>query len=726
MSKRIHILLLTILIAVVTVKVLSARQSGLTARSRVSLYKPDNSGLKTRSSRGGNLYYPAFVTVEGSDAIATLNSLGVRINARFGNILTVQIPQSGLPSVLANKGIESVGIAQPLSLNNDSARLFAHVDEVHNSNEHPYMGDGVVVGMIDVGIDFNHINFKDDYGNNRICAVYMPEDTTGTSPVIDGDTLPGSCYEEAAQIAALTSDGSNDSHGTHTTGTAAGSFSANGLHGVAPHARIVACSIPNEYLTDINIANSIKYIVDYADRCGMPLVINMSLGSSDGPHDGTSLLCRIVDEVSGPGRICVLSASNSGHRNHVLDHTFSSLTDTIYTCFGNYSGHEGGWIPGSVSLWSVGANEHFIGITAVSKSSGKILHTWTHDDMTMGKDSVYVLNGAVSKSFSQYFTEGELKLASTIESCNGHFHSYIEVNLRPVDNDIALGFKLSSLPGTRLTGWGDTDVVFTRNGHSYMTRGSSVMSISDLVTGDSAISVGAYCSRMTMPLADGTYLSNSRAVLNDIAYFSSYGPDVRGIARPDVVAPGYSLVSSVSRYDSTTMLVNAWRAPGIIENDVEYPYGSQYGTSMSAPVVTGAIALWLQANPHLGPADVRKVFEASSIRDAYVTGSNKSRWGSGKLDVSAGLKYLINTPVADTKTSKIKVDLANSGLVMKILDIPQSGAVIYVCDMSGRIVIEKTLPCGSCDVDMSDIASGCYLLHLVAGNEVFNKKIIIQ
>ena len=145
-------------------------------------------------------------------------------------------------------------------------------------------------------------------GQLRIVRVYMPCDSTGTHPVVGGEELPGSEYTTPGEIAALTTDDSTYYHGTHTTGTAAGSFMDNGLHGVATGAQIVACGMPDEELTDFNVANSIKYIFDYADKVGLPAVINMSIGSQDGAHDGTSPLCQLFKEASAPGRICVVSA----------------------------------------------------------------------------------------------------------------------------------------------------------------------------------------------------------------------------------------------------------------------------------------------------------------------------------------------------------------------------------------------------------------------------------
>ena len=62
---------------------------------------------------------------------------------------------------------------------------------------------------------------------------------------------------------------------------------------------------------------------------------------------------------------------------------------------------------------------------------------------------------------------------------------------------------------------------------------------------------------------------------------------------------------------------------------------------MSAPVVAGAIALWMQANPNLSTRQVRDILNHSSYKDSYVNAQGSQQWGSGKLDVAAGLRYIL-------------------------------------------------------------------------------------
>ena len=129
--------------------------------------------------------------------------------------------------------------------------------------------------------------------------------------------------------------------------------------------------------------------------------------------------------------------------------------------------------------------------------------------------------------------------------------------------------------------------------------------------------------------------------VGDISGFSSYGPDMRHVSRPEIVAPGQCVVSSYSRYDSTMAVNDNWLTAIARVGDVSYPYGVDVGTSMSAPLVSGAIALLLQADARLGVSQVKRILKHSARRDRWVTEGDPNRWGWGKLDVTAALHYLI-------------------------------------------------------------------------------------
>ena len=130
------------------------------------------------------------------------------------------------------------------------------------------------------------------------------------------------------------------------------------------------------------------------------------------------------------------------------------------------------------------------------------------------------------------------------------------------------------------------------------------------------------------------------------------------------------MISSANRYDVGAPNIQYWQ-PSVFYDGVEYPYCPDLGTSMSSPVVAGAVALWLQANPELSVADVRDVLRHSSYKDYYVMSSNSARWGYGKLDIQAGMKYVLGI---EDKNGDVNLDgEVNVSDINAVIDIILGG-----------------------------------------------------
>ena len=650
-----------------------AMTDALSARSRLMLAQCVGSNQRLNISTVHS--YKAFIAVRDAGAIDSLCLMGVKVLGEFNGFIMAEIPADLLNDVASARAVRHVSLAQPLHLCNDSSRYCSNVAPVQHGDGYPspLLGDGVIIGIIDSGIDFNHINFMDENGRTRICAVYMPEDSTGTSPFVNGHLLPGSCYETPAQIAALTTDCENSSHGTHTTGTAAGSYSANHLQGVAPHCDIVACGIPEDSLTDVNVASAVSYIMDYAERVGKPCVINMSIGSNDGPNDGTSFMCRVFEAVSGPGRVCVVSAGNDGNEPVCFHSTLAGPADTVMTLLRNRWG--GMQRNGYVSMWSDGSQVHHTRVVVINRQTGSLEYASPLVDI-LPDDSVFTLSSENDPAFARYYI-GEITFASALENVSeqsdGRFHSYWAFDVTSVEAGHLLGLQYVADVPTSLSGWCTRNAYFYTFGLEGITGGTTAGSISDLATTDSVISVGAYCSRRSFIDCEGREHSIA-GTPGEIASFSSYGPDEKGQARPDVCAPGFIVVSSGNRYNQEMTDLSVMTEPVVVKDET-YPYYVNQGTSMSAPVVTGAIALMLQMNPSLGPADVREVLSRTSLRDGFVDNGDSSRWGFGKMDVSAAVNDVIrNTLRSGDVNNDGEVNIADITAVIDLILNPLAAA----------------------------------------------------
>ncbi len=624
-------------------------------------------------SHGYGSVHQAFIELKDMNRLSELQRKGVVIDAVFDGFVSARIPVDCLQSVMASDAVSYVSLAQPLHWCNDSSLYYSNVAPAQVNHGHigSFTGKGVIVGIVDTGIDFNHINLCGSAGRTRVCAVYMPADSTGRHPVVDGIELPGSCYEDSHEIESLTTDEPASSHGTHTTGTAAGSYRGNGWHGVAPEADIVACGIPSDLLNDVNIANAVKYIFDYACRVGKPCVINLSLGSNSGPNDGTSFLCRVFSSLSGPGRMCVLSAGNDGDVPICFRSSIKQKTDTVTTFLRNRWG--GLQRQGYVSMWNDVPQEHRTRVVVVNRSTGELEYA-SPIVGTLVEDSVFTVSSESDVTFAAYYT-GEISYASGLEPVfdsegnqleNERFHSYWVFDVESVKFGHLIGLQYFADTATELVGWCTQDAYFYSFAMHGATGGSPVGSISDLATTDSVISVGAYCSRQSYCAASGDMVYFDGYQPTAIAAFSSYGPDENGVQRPDVCAPGAIVMSSANRYDEHSDR-SQWPAPAMV-NGQEYPYYPNKGTSMSAPVVTGAIALMLQANPMLTVADVREVLKRTAVKDEHVMGGDLSRWGAGKLDVWTAVNDVMqNTFMTGDVNNDGEVNIADALVIINII-----------------------------------------------------------
>jgi subtilisin family serine protease len=108
---------------------------------------------------------------------------------------------------------------------------------------------------------------------------------------------------------------------------------------------------------------------------------------------------------------------------------------------------------------------------------------------------------------------------------------------------------------------------------------------------------------------------------------------MNGLTKPDVVAPGTNVVSAYSHiYHPEKHVVASSELDGTL-----YHWGADSGTSMSAPVVAGVIALWLQANPGLTPDDIRGVLSRTCRQPEQGMGYPNSIYGYGEIDAYRGL-----------------------------------------------------------------------------------------
>ena len=675
----------------------------------------------------------AFITLHEGTAVPheALDSLQVTIHSEIDDILSVTIPIENFDKVAELDEIQSVSLAKTIKPRNDNARSATQIDDVHNSVDLPqeYKGKDVIVGIVDVGLDFNHINFKDSSGKSRVKLAGTYNSSSGTSELIRTEE----------EIAALTTDYVSYSHGTHVAGIAAGSYTANNYHGMAPESDLVLYGL-GEDMTDANIINGITAVFNYADTVGKPAVINISLGNNTGPHDGSTTFNLALDKLTREGKIVVMAVGNEGRDNIYLNSTFtgSSLMtaqlSTIITCDGT------SYDNCVIDTWS--RNASHIGVQFF------IYNTYTKQEVLTSS----IFNPTVDTYKEMYWTSSDLTKyftgaigAGALLGSNNRYETMAVIKGEMTSSIYRIGLRFYGAGGTQMESWAyPYPTEFANLSNSAYTAGTSECSYNDMGCGEEAINIGAYTTKRTLTGigSDGingnevytfTYTS---AVLNDIATFSSYGTDLKGRSYPDVVAPGFALVSSVNAYDYATVSTNSKKLideVSVTGESRKYHWGDMLGTSMATPVATGTVALWLQANPNLTPQEVRSIMKETATTDEYTqSASIPLQWGAGKLNAKAGLlKILQNSAISDISlpenTYMVYPNPSNGNFsvfaqgesVINISIFSLNGAQIY----SDR----QTTDNGLSHINLNGVLSpGFYLIKVEGSKTAFTSRLIIK
>jgi subtilisin family serine protease len=547
----------------------------------------------------------ASILVEFDGDLSELESAGLEVRSVAGDVASGEIQLGRVDKLAELDSVVRLEVSRALYAELDLALPESGADIVHTGPP-GHRGANVIVGIIDSGIDFTHEAFRRSDGTTRILAIW----DQGLAPQA-GETAPaafgyGVEYRQADIDAALVAPNplavvrhqdqqipGDGFHGTHVAGIAAGDGSVAGqgqpaftFVGVAPEADIVVVANTRGRATgerglgdSADTLDAVRYIFDLAASLGRPAVINQSQGDNVGPHDGTSVLERGIDNLlGGTGRAMVKSAGNEGARNRHASGTVPATgTQAVqFTVPVNRA------FPVTLDLWYDGAERIDFAITPPGGAATAFV--------TPGSTTTFNLpNG------NQVFVASDLN-----DPANNDNRIFVVIS-RGTAGAIQSGTWSFTLQGT---------TVVTGQWDAWIQRGEpSPQFLAPFRNPARTISVPGTSAEL---ITAASYVTRG-AGLGSISTFSSLGPTRDGRAAPTVAAPGQTLMAPqpVSTGDS---------------------YGLMQGTSMAAPMVTGTVALMLQRSPSLTQARIKRCLEATARTDAFTGTTPNNAWGAGKLD----------------------------------------------------------------------------------------------
>lgn len=561
---------------------------------------------------------------------------------RIGNVVTAQLPLSRMGDLAADPRVSFVSAGDVITAPTPEISS-AHVaaprrdDAAARTRRLHGNGDGVLVGIIDVqGFDFAHADFLDAAGNTRFVGIWdqggtarpNPRDGRGVAPYDYGAEFTADHLNRAiasaasAGVSALDlepqSQMADQSHGTHVASIAAGNrgiCSAAAIAGVLIDLAEEDVDRRLSFYDSTRIAHAVDYLFRLGAELGMPVSINVSLGTNGHAHDASSAVSRWIDHaLTLPGRSVCVAAGNAGQEAPEHGDDFGFIMGRIHT---------GGRIAASGLDHDVHWNVIGNGMSDISENE---LEFWCNaqDRLAVsvrppGLDWI----GPVEPG--EFVENHQLSDSSFISIYNELYHpsngsNYISIYLSPFLTTafeqivgVRAGVWTIRLHGREIRdghfdGWIERDDP-RRIGDTSLWRFPSFFAPESNVDNSSVSSLA--CGHRIVSVA------NLDSAAERINITSSQGPTRDGRPKPEVAAPGTDIVAA--------------RGFGPADEG----WVSMTGTSMASPYVAGVVGLMLAVEPRLTAAQIGGIIK----RTAHPLPGDDFAWtddaGFGRIDAEA-------------------------------------------------------------------------------------------
>lgn len=541
-----------------------------------------------------------FITLQSEVLMGHLkeNPNIIYTQALLGRYVVAYTNRSNMNSIIENLGGSYTSmIPFVMGLLDTESLEEAGIIEVQRQPYLDLKGRGVLVGLVDTGIDYTKDIFKYEDGTSKIQYIF-DQTVRGNTPqgFFIGTEYTNAQINEALKAADpydIVPQKDTVGHGTFLASIAAGREDGTGFIGAAPDAELIVVKLRKarpffleRYLVPPEQENvyesssvmvGIEYILSKAQELDRPAVICLGVGTNQGGHDGFSILEQYLSEVAGLRGVCVCTAV--GNENQAGHHMQNMLPSTgavqnVDIRVGDNAGHV------YITIWSSVSDRISV---AVRSPTGEMVSRIPARSGVYYEAKLILEEAGVSVAY--YFpVEGSGSQLTVVRLFNATPGIWTII----VHGDIVLnGAYHAWLP---ITGFVSPSVEFlTPVPNTTVTVPATAFGI---------ISCGAYNAR-----TESLYIR------------SSWGPTRALVQTPDLVAPGVN----VGGY---------------------YPigYGSMDGTSVSTAITAGACALLLQwgivnrNDPAMSTYQARAYLIRGCSRSESTTYPNP-QWGYGKLNL---------------------------------------------------------------------------------------------
>jgi minor extracellular serine protease Vpr len=576
-----------------------------------------------------------------------------------------------------------------------------NLDEVYNTYD--LDGSGVLVIMLDRGIDYHHPAYLNPDGTTRLAYVFdmiAPHDGNeyGVGTILDEDDINGDLMTDGPPLS-----NDNHGHGTATTGIIAGSdagLNNSDFGGVAPGATIISVKFvqdgfpagngqpaENSFFDPSYIAIALDFARDKIEELGLPSVTLMNIGSIGGPTDGTSAVSRAIADFAEDHPFVCGVGDDGGADNVATGDVSQGQTTTI-----RIQKDEPGNM--DVDFWYADLDRFRVRLTTPNGTVVAPATPGNNAGTQDAGDNVTVWHNGSDRVF--FGSNGDRReVFIRISSGTGTY------TLEFTGNSVTDGSFIGTMNPSR----------YNLN-NRFLDFGSNVGSINDYSAAPSVISPSDYVLDPTWRDINNAQRGfTGQGAPGEIWSGSSLGPTQDGRLGIDFAAPGEVLFGPYSpgTFYARNAFAQAQGGNGL--------FGIQNAVSAAAPLSTGVIALMLELDPTLTPADILRILQETAREDSFTGTTPNNTFGHGKLDAKAALDE-VNRIVSTRDRFRRLPEVGLSPNPVRELLTLTAGAEAAIqgwtlMDITGRVLQQaQTAEVPTLNIPVAKIPNGTYFLRI--------------